>query len=312
MKRIFISILISLLCFSLSSCTYNNPLNSPPKESDNEIKNKRGNSPPALEVNITKNTPISLKKTENQEYTDVETTPEKVTTVSLSDKKYGWGFRRGSNGSFPDPGTEYSTLLSKYNGYYIGDKCKKFLYLTFDNGYENGFTPKILDTLKDNNVQATFFVTNPYLKENPDLIKRMVNEGHIVGNHSTTHPSMPSIQNFTKFKYQLETIAETYKNITGEPMKKFFRPPMGEFSERSLYYTKELGYKSIFWSFAYDDWNPNSQPSKEQAIKNIKKNMHNGEIFLLHSVSKTNCEILDQIIKYWKSEGYEIKSIEDL
>lgn len=316
MKRLIIAFLISIISITFSGCTNDKVSDPSLKESNNEIKNKKEDVPHALEVTVTKDDYDLIKPNESSENETNNVSPitprEETTTISLNDQKFGWGFRKGSNGSLPDPGKEYSELLSKYNGYYLGDTSKKVVYLTFDNGYENGYTSKILDTLKENNVQATFFVTKPYITGQKDLVKRMVNEGHIVGNHSTTHPSMPSIQDINKFKWELETLSEAYKSVTGQEMKKYFRPPMGEFSERSLYYTKQLGYKSILWSFAYNDWDPNSQPSREFALKNIKDNMHNGEIFLLHSVSKTNCEILDEAIKYWKSQGYEIKSLDDL
>lgn len=326
MKKHLTLFLIIIIAFVISACNNTNIFNSSPMKLNNEIENKKEDLHEALEVYASKTDVNADKKNKTTENTDTDksanntnntsTTDEPSTNtptnITLDDQKYGWGFRRGSNGSLPDPGNKYSTLISKYDGCYLGDTSKKVLYITFDNGYENGYTSKILDILKENNVKAAFFVTTSYAKENKDLIIRMVNEGHIVGNHSTTHPSMPSIQDFNKFKYELYTLAETYKNITGKDMKKFFRPPMGEFSERSMYYTKQLGYKSIFWSFAYNDWDPNNQPSTDAAIKTIKDNMHNGEIFLLHAVSKTNTDILDQMIKYWKNQGYEIKTLDNL
>jgi peptidoglycan-N-acetylmuramic acid deacetylase len=187
----------------------------------------------------------------------------------------------------------------------VGDTTRKVLYLTFDEGYENGYTNKILDILRDNDVKAIFFVTLPYLKGNTDIIQRMVNEGHIVANHTNHHPSMPSVTgDEAKFNKELQDVENEYKTITGKDMPKFFRPPMGEFSERSLAMTRNLGYKTVFWSFAYYDWDLNRQPSAEKAKKTILGGLHNGSIMLIHAVSKTNTEVLDEVLKEAKAEGY--------
>ncbi|AGK97850.1 delta-lactam-biosynthetic de-N-acetylase [Clostridium pasteurianum] len=202
--------------------------------------------------------------------------------------------------------------LKKYNGYYVGDTNNKYIYLTFDEGYENGYTGRILDILKSNNVKAAFFVTVPYIKSNKELVKRMADEGNLVCNHSNTHPSMATITNEEKFKWQLTSTEEAYKEATGHDMSKFFRPPMGRYSELSLNYTNKLGYKTIFWSLAYKDWLKDNQPNPEQAKKLILKRTHPGGIYLLHAVSKTNTDILDSLIKEWKSRGYEFKTLNDL
>lgn len=252
------------------------------------------------------------KTDETTNQTDKTTTDKNTDVLNLKRTEFGWGLKRGINGSIPDPGAAANTLLSKHSGYYVGDTKSKVIYLTFDSGYENGNTSKILDILKNNNVQAAFFLTNPFINEQKSLVKRMVDEGHIVGNHTATHPSMAQIFDFNRFKGELSAVEKSYNSLTGKDIPKFFRPPMGKYSELSLYFTEKLGYKSIFWSFAYADWDQNKQPSKEYAINMIKKNTHNGGIFLLHSVSKTNAEILDEVLKYWKSEGYELKTLNDL
>jgi peptidoglycan-N-acetylmuramic acid deacetylase len=232
--------------------------------------------------------------------------------TDINNKEYSWYFLPQEHG-IPSRAEELSiSLLKKYNGYYLGDIKHKYIYLTFDEGYENGYSGKILDVLKANNVKAAFFVTVPYIKSNKDLVKRMADEGNLVCNHSNTHPSMASITDEKKFAFELNSTAEAYKEATGYEMSKFFRPPMGKYSELSLHYTKELGYKTIFWSLAYRDWIKDNQPNPENAKKLLLERTHPGGIYLLHAVSKTNAEILDSLIKEWKSMGYEFKTLNDL
>jgi len=170
----------------------------------------------------------------------------------------------------------------------------------------------LLNTLKKHNVPAAFFVVKSYIKNNPDLAKRMVDEGHLICNHSTTHPSMATITDFEKFSKELTDVEDVYKEVIGKEMPKYFRPPMGRFSELSLKYTQELGYKTIFWSFAYVDWLNDNQPSHEYAKNKIFTRTHPGAIVLLHPNSKTNAEILDDVITEWKKQGYELKSLDHL
>ena len=184
--------------------------------------------------------------------------------------------------------------------------------MTFDAGYENGYTNLLLDTLKKHNAPANFFVVESYIRNNPDLVKRMVNEGHLVCNHSKSHVSMASIDDLDKFKKEIVSVADAYKDVTGKEMPKYFRPPMGKFSKRSLKYTQDLGYSTIFWSFAYVDWYDSNQPSHEEAKKKIYSRTHPGAIVLLHSNSQTNAEILDEVLTHWEQEGYTIKSLDYL
>ena len=223
-----------------------------------------------------------------------------------------WYYNLNKESKTVTPPKECSSFIDKYNTYYVGDTSKKVIYLTFDEGYENGYTAKILDILKEHKVPAAFFVVKPYITGNPDLIKRMEDEGHIVGNHSWHHPDMAQISDPEKFKQEFEAVESAYKEVTGKDMKKFFRPPMGKFNEESLKRTKDLGYKTIFWSFAYKDWIKDEQPSKEEGKKKILEKAHNGEIMLLHAVSSTNTSILGEVIEQLKSEGYEFKSLDDL
>lgn len=258
---------------------------------------------------------ISTKKTFIQSFKNYFHKNSKKVTIdnlNLSTKEQSWFFKPNSEGKSPEEPQAVIDLISKYKGYYLGDTSKKFLYLTFDEGYENGYTSQILDVLKANNVKAAFFVTTPYVKTNKDIILRMVKEGHLVCNHSHSHPSMAKIQDREKFTEELTKVENAFEEITGTKMPKYFRPPMGRYSELSLYYTASLGYKTIFWSFAYEDWIPTKQPSKEYATKKIMDRTHNGGIVLLHAVSKTNSDIMDSIIKEWKSKGFEFKTLNDL
>ena len=228
-----------------------------------------------------------------------------------STTEYNWYFNPRNDGKQPTPIKEAS-FFNKYNAFYVGKENEKVLYLTFDAGYESGNTEKILDTLKKHNSPAAFFVVDHYIKTNPDMVKRMVDEGHLVCNHSKSHPSMASITDFDKFKTEILTLEESYKNVTGKDMPKYFRPPMGKFSELSLKYTQDLGYSTIFWSFAYVDWLEDNQPSHEDAKQKIFSRTHPGAIVLLHPNSKTNADILDEVITHWKQEGYELKSLDYL
>lgn len=235
-----------------------------------------------------------------------EITDETVmTSGNTYDKKQGWGLKKNKNAP-PDVPDYLIELLDKYGAIYKSNE-EKTLYLTFDEGYENGYTEKILDILKENKVPAAFFVTGPYIKKEADLIKRMTEEGHIVGNHTVNHPSMPDIPN-EKIKTELEELNQMYFDLTGKEMK-FFRAPMGEFSERTLRVTQEMGYTNVFWSFAYKDWETNNQKGTGYAYNQIIDGVHDGAILLLHAVSRDNAEILDKVIKDLKNQGYTFKSL---
>ena len=208
----------------------------------------------------------------------------------------------------PDVGKENREILEKNNGICLGNKGKKYLYLTFDEGYEAGYTSKILDTLKENKVPATFFITAHYVNTEPELVERMIKEGHIVGNHTVNHKCLPEISDEEIKKEVMQLHQAIYENFNYE--MKYIRPPKGEFSERSLQTTNSLGYKNVMWSFAYQDWNEKKQPSEEEAKRKIIENFHNGEIILLHGNSKTNTNVLDTIIKEARNMGYEFKSLD--
>lgn len=229
----------------------------------------------------------------------------------VSTVEYNWYFNPREDGKQPEPIKE-ANFFRKYNTYYVGDPKEKVIYLTFDSGYENGYTNTMLDVLKKHKAPANFFVVESYIKNNPDIIKRMEKEGHLVCNHSKSHVSMASIHDIDKFKDEILSVSAAYKEVTGKEMPKYFRPPMGKFSEESLKYTNDMGYSSIFWSFAYVDWYNDQQPTHEFAKNKIYSRTHPGAIVLLHSNSKTNCEILDEVITHWEKEGYTLKSLDYL
>ena len=230
--------------------------------------------------------------------------PEPIETAS-------WGLSFRSSGQ-PPIGTANSTALGQFDAAYLGDSKEKVLYLTFDAGYENGCTAKILDVLQKHEVPAAFFLVGNYLQKNADLVRRMVAEGHIVGNHTMHHPDMSKISDKAAFSKELSDLEALFKEITGETMPKYYRPPQGSYSEDNLRMAKELGYKTVFWSLAYVDWNNDKQPTAEYAFSKLLPRTHNGAVILLHSTSQTNAEILDQLLERWKEMGYRFASLEEL
>lgn len=235
------------------------------------------------------------------------TTINGIEIESLDNKKIGWGIKRNDNHEQPDVGNVNRKILDKYQGLYMGNKEQKLVYLTFDLGYEAGYTPKILEVLKQNEVKATFFITAHYVNTQPDLVKQMIDEGHIIGNHTVNHKSMPSCSLETIKKEVMDLHSAIYDKFGYE--MKFIRPPKGEYSERTVAYTNTLGYTSVMWSFGYDDWDEKKQGREEYGKKKILDNVHNGEIMLLHATSKDNANILDDVIKEIKNMGYEFRNI---
>lgn len=222
-----------------------------------------------------------------------------------------WGLSFGEDNT-PPTANESAEELKKYNAFYIGDTNENVIYLTFDAGYENGNTPKILDTLKKHNVKAAFFVVGNYISSSPELIKRMADEGHIVANHTYHHPDMSEISTPESFKEELTSLENLYNETTGLQMPKLYRPPQGKYSEDNLKIAKELGYKTILWSLAYVDWYENDQPSPDEAIVKLTSRIHPGAVILLHSTSSTNAEILNQLLTKWKEMGYNFDTIDNL
>ena len=222
-----------------------------------------------------------------------------------------WGLSFRQEGSAP-VGTAGMEQLRQYDAAYLGDTREKVLYLTFDAGYENGCTEKILDTLKKHNAKAAFFLVGNYIQRNADLVRRMVQEGHTVGNHTMHHPDMSKLSDFNAFSRELSDLAELYEQTVGQPMPRYYRPPQGIYSEENLKMAQQLGYRTVFWSLAYVDWNNDAQPSREQALSKLLPRTHPGAVVLLHSTSKTNAEILDELLTKWEEAGYRFGTVEEL
>ena len=235
---------------------------------------------------------------------------------TAADGNWGLSFQQPGQAPVGNATPEY---LAKYNAYYIAGAAadkdegeKKPIYLTFDSGYENGYTAEILDILKEKKVPAAFFLVGNYIEENPELVKRIEAEGHIVGNHTMHHPDMSAIADEEAFKKEITELEDTYKAVVGKEIPKFYRPPQGKYSEANLEQASRLGYTTLFWSLAYVDWLENDQPDETESINLLNKRIHPGAVVLLHSTSKTNSKILAQLIDGWKSKGYEFRSVSEL
>ena len=222
-----------------------------------------------------------------------------------------WGLSVPADGEAP-VGNASQADLANYDAYYLGDTGQKVIYLTFDCGYENGYTEKILDALKKHHAPAAFFVVGHMIESAPDIVRRMAAEGHVVGNHTFHHPDMSAISQQDAFQQELDSLAELYQQTTGKPLSRFYRPPQGKYREENLKQAQALGYKTVFWSLAYVDWNTDSQPTAEQAYAKLLPRIHDGAVVLLHSTSRTNAEILDELLTKWEEMGYTFRSLEDL
>lgn len=233
---------------------------------------------------------------------------ENVVSV-MSSNHWGLSFQEDGKAPVID---EDKQILQELDAYYLGNEEEKKIYLTFDAGFENGNTEKILDALKENNVKAAFFLVGNYLETSPEIVKRMKDEGHIIGNHTYHHRDMASLTTREAFLKELTDLEELYQGIIGSEMPKFYRPPQGKYSEEQLQWAKEQGYKTCFWSLAYVDWDEKKQPSKEEAMEKLTKRIHPGAIVLLHSTSATNGEIMSELIKKWKDMGYSFGQLTDL
>ena len=231
-------------------------------------------------------------------------------TITTSASSSSWGLSFQEEGKTP-VGNASAKELAAYNAYYSANPSQNKIYLTFDCGYENGNTPLILKALQNHNVKATFFAVGNFVKDNPKLIKEMVAQGHIVGNHTLTHPDMSGISSMEDFRSQLEGVEKLYKEVTGESMTKFYRPPQGIYNIKNLSMAKELGYKTFFWSLAYVDWYQDKQPSREEAFDKLLKRIHPGAIVLLHNTSSTNGQILDELLGKWEEMGYTFGTLEE-
>ena len=222
-----------------------------------------------------------------------------------------WGLSFQQEGK-PPTGNATSDYLKQFHAHYTADTEEKVIYLTFDAGYENGNTPAILDALKKHKAPAAFFLVGNYLTTSPDLVRRMAAEGHIVGNHTFHHPDMSKISTQEDFSKELSDLEELYQQVTGQPMQRFYRPPQGKYSESNLQMASDLGYHTFFWSLAYVDWYEDKQPSHEEAFQKLLGRIHPGAVVLLHSTSRTNAEILDELLTRWEEMGYQFHPLEEL
>ena len=242
-------------------------------------------------------------------------TAKKAESVGVSallhEKSENWGLGFGTEGK-PPTGNASAEELKKYNAYFIGDTTQNTIYLTFDCGYENGNREPILDALKKHDVKATFFVVGNFLETSPEIVKRMIAEGHTVGNHTYHHLDMSSISSMDAFKKETQDVENLFEQITGTPITKFYRPPQGKYNIENLKMAQELGYHTFFWSLAYVDWYQDKQPTKDEAFGKLLKRIHPGAIVLLHSTSSTNAQILDELLTKWEEMGYTIKPLTEL
>ena len=236
-------------------------------------------------------------------------------SANADNNAQGWYVKRNAEHKQPslDSPLQY---ISKYNAYYVdtrkADSEDKVIYLTFDAGYENGNVEKIVDTLIKENVPAAFFLLDNIIIKNTDLVNKMADNNCLVCNHTLKHKDMTKVTDKKEFANELASLEAVYKEKTGKDMAKYYRPPEGKFNEQSLKFASELGYKTIFWSLAYADWDNSNQPSEEYAKKKILDNTHNGAVILLHPTSETNAKILPDLIQEWKNQGYRFGTLDEL
>lgn len=229
----------------------------------------------------------------------------------VSNQRLEWYFEKKGEEKPPITDARYMKLVHKYDSLFIGDPAKKDIYLTFDNGYENGYTDDVLDVLKRKKVPAAFFVTGQFMKTHPHLIKRMAEEGHIVGNHSYYHPDLTQVSD-ARLRNELEKVKLRYTELTGRTDMHYIRPPRGVFSERTIMLAKQEGYTHVFWSLAFLDWETDKQRGWKYSYNQIMKQIHPGSIMLLHTVSKDNADALETTIEALQKRGYTFKSLDDL
>lgn len=220
-----------------------------------------------------------------------------------------WGLSFQSEGA-PPVANASQEYLKNFDALYVGDANQKKIYITFDAGFENGNTERILDALKKHGVKATFFLVGNYFETQPELVKRMAEEGHTIGNHTYSHPDMSKIGDIQSFQTELQKNEALYRDILGSEMPKLYRPPQGKFCEENLKMAQQLGYSTVFWSLAYVDWYTDDQPTPEQAFSKLLPRIHPGAVVLLHSTSSTNAEILDELLTKWEETGYSFGDLE--
>lgn len=247
----------------------------------------------------------------NAEQAEETVQPNEAAKLASGDAGANWGLSFQEEGKAPIANASAS-YLKEFDAYYIEETQEKVIYLTFDCGFENGNTPAILDALKKHQAPATFFVVGNFLETSPDLVKRMVEEGHTVGNHTYHHPNMSKMTSVEAFSQELKELEDLYQETVGSPMPAYYRPPQGIYSESNLKMAQELGYQTIFWSLAYVDWNQDSQPTKEEAFDKLLNRIHPGAVVLLHNTSSTNGQIMDELLTKWEEMGYRFCPLSDL
>jgi len=229
----------------------------------------------------------------------------------IDNKNYSWYFKPVPDNKQPDFDISLEDLKN-YDAYALGSPEDKVIYLTFDFGYENGNVKKCLDAMNANDVKGAFFILEHVIKNNTDLIKEIAETGHIVANHTMKHKNMCGIKDFAEYEKELAGLEQIYEEHTGYKMARFYRPPRGEFTKQNLEYNKKLGFKTVFWSVAYKDWDEKNQPEPGASIRKMLKMTHNGAVVLIHPTSATNAAILDTLIKEWKNQGYRFGTLDEL
>ena len=234
--------------------------------------------------------------------------------LNIRAEHFYWYVKRNNEHSQPSL-DDNLRFIEECGGVYVDKKYaeseEKVIYLTFDVGYENGNVNKIMDAMKEEGVVGSFFILENVIKREPELILRMTNEGHTVCNHTANHPDLVG-KTLEKCESEIKGLENSYRELTGKELSKYFRPPEGSFDEELLKRVQNMGYKTVFWSFAYADWDNNAQMGEEVALKKIVDNLHNGEIMLLHPTSSTNAKIMPRLIKELKAQGYRFATLDEL
>jgi len=304
MKKLSVFAVIILLLALPAGCKENPPLSSSPDSVSevNQTPPPQTESVDAAEA-VKPAEPVEAAQPAQQQTKDPAPATPAAAAKQPAQKSYSWYFRPNSEHQTPAVNEDIQAMLADNDALYVLPNNEKKIYLTFDEGYENGYSAQILDILKANNVRAAFFITGHYLKSQPELVMRMKNEGHLVCNHTVNHPDLSTVSQ-EKFEQEVASLASSFQNLTGREMDKYLRPPMGNYSPASLGYAKEMGYRTVFWSMAFKDWDVNNQPGADYSYQHVINNIHPGAVILLHAVSQSNTEALDKIIKELTAQGY--------
>lgn len=315
---LFAAILTVILtgCGSTKNKEVTTTINSDTKSQENNVSfaeiSKSNNTTAPENIQDDSKESETNPSTENAEAADTTTennppAPRNPLVLQSED----WGLNFVEEGSQPK-GNADAADLAAYNAYFVGSNNEKVIYLTFDCGYENGNTEPILDALKKHNVPATFFVVGHFLETAPELVQRMVEDGHTVGNHTYHHPDMSAISTIEDFQKEVDDVADLFHEITGTELSKYYRAPQGKCNESNLAMAQQLGYATFFWSLAYVDWDTEHQPSRSDALDKLTKRIHSGAVVLLHNTSQTNGQILDELLTKWEEMGYTFRPLSDL